>query len=544
MTKRLSLWIYYSMVIFIIFSSSFLYAAAQPITFNPSKTEEILVVDIENNPVNLADLKTVKDASTSYATSIFFIIPTNHAGSLCFRAKHLNYDIYIDDNQVYSLSPTSSNYYPDSPGVTWVELPLDADTTKVELRFTLGYDTTVCSIDNLRISSSGDFIKNVLSKRLFPFVLSCIFLALSLVLIIADFPLNWHADYNHELLYLGFIALAASVFSLVETHVLQLFVADTQLFHLLAYMSLLMLPAPMILYAGEIYEFKNKYTVLFLTCCSVAVFIALVVLNWYDIADYNNMLYLIIANILIAVAILGYALVRSSLCKKGIDSTFRRIGMWAVVLCGMGDIVRYYIYQSQDPAFFLRLGLFVFVCCFGISSLHQTITHIKNAARAELIEKLAYTDGLTGLSNRTAYEEHLERLKSSRNDVGIVMLDVNNLKTVNDTLGHKFGDQLLVAGADLIEKAFPLADEHCYRIGGDEFVIIVENAKAAVNCAEGCKKLLELCNQYNLAEDKKFTLTIASGFAVYKKALYTVEEACAAADERMYQTKKRMKGII
>ena len=92
--------------------------------------------------------------------------------------------------------------------------------------------------------------------------------------------------------------------------------------------------------------------------------------------------------------------------------------------------------------------------------------------RAEIYNELSTLDVLTGLKNRRGYEKIISSLDESIIVAGI-FCDLNNLKLVNDTLGHESGDQYIKKFADMMRLSFP--NDHICRISGDEFVIIIEN---------------------------------------------------------------------
>ncbi len=93
-------------------------------------------------------------------------------------------------------------------------------------------------------------------------------------------------------------------------------------------------------------------------------------------------------------------------------------------------------------------------------------------------QDLARRDPLTGLANRLAFEEASTRIRSSAAPVGIVLADVDGLKAANDAQGHHVGDSLLVAIAELVGAAADSVGATAFRIGGDEFVVVLPAAGA------------------------------------------------------------------
>ncbi len=163
------------------------------------------------------------------------------------------------------------------------------------------------------------------------------------------------------------------------------------------------------------------------------------------------------------------------------------------------------------------------------------------------LEDRAYQDTLTGLQNRTAYYEYNDVLNKKEDagnaDFSILMIDINYLKRVNDTYGHEQGNLYLQGAADLIRKVF--GEEFVYRIGGDEFVIILE--EKAQDGAE--RKIREFKDEIaRLQADDSLKpwekVSAAVGMAKYEKGRdASTEEVLRRADEAMYREKIAMKAV-
>ena len=178
---------------------------------------------------------------------------------------------------------------------------------------------------------------------------------------------------------------------------------------------------------------------------------------------------------------------------------------------------------------------------------------LRNAAAAERIERLAYFDTLTGLPNRQRCIDLAERLfteaASMREQVGVIYVDLNSSKRVNDTFGHAVGDAVLknIAGK-LARVLAPFQAAHdgvsVARFGGDEFVVLVGQAEArsvALDIATACAAVL---NDPIAHDGLEFYSAPSIGIAVYPDDGPDVTTVLKHADTAMYQAKAGASGSI
>ena len=151
-------------------------------------------------------------------------------------------------------------------------------------------------------------------------------------------------------------------------------------------------------------------------------------------------------------------------------------------------------------------------------------------------KSLAYTDPMTGLLNRTAYMEE-ERLPLSQGCI-YILLDINNLKQINDQYGHRQGDQLIIRAARHIQRCFR-EEGSCYRIGGDEFLVILKKSSEAQVVSDLSAMKKQILEENEMSGE---TLTIAAGYAVQQED-DTAETLFQRADHCMYRNKEEMKNI-
>jgi len=157
------------------------------------------------------------------------------------------------------------------------------------------------------------------------------------------------------------------------------------------------------------------------------------------------------------------------------------------------------------------------------------------------IHHLAHHDALTGLPNRLLLEDRIEQgmLKSRREhrQMGVIFIDLDRFKNINDTLGHAVGDELLVQAAQRGLHVLRETDTLC-RQGGDEFVAVLPELEAGQDAAHICGKLLAaLCQPYLLA-GHELTVSGSAGIAIYPEDGETASELLRKADAAMYRAKE------
>lgn len=159
--------------------------------------------------------------------------------------------------------------------------------------------------------------------------------------------------------------------------------------------------------------------------------------------------------------------------------------------------------------------------------------------RVEQLDHLAHQDSLIDLPNRRGFLRELERLiaRVSRYDAKGAMLyvDVDGLKAINDSFGHRAGDEALIQVAGLLASGVRKSDV-CARIGGDEFAILLENADEA-SAHETAARLIDQIACCELMHDgNELPLSVAIGVALIESS-DTAESVMVRADEEMYRRK-------
>lgn len=505
--------------------------------------------------VDLSKLHKETEIDVHKVFSAYHNVPTQvkEGQHLCFRSKNVFFGVYIDGKLVYEPYVPESKVYTKSPGTRWNYVPLSVKDAgkQIEFRVMKVYETGSSKIDNLCIGQPARAIMDLFENKMVAFITCILTLFVGVLLMIVDIPINIGKQKNHELLYLGLFSISVATWCLSETYLLQFYLGNSRMMQLVSCCSLMLISIPMTLYIDAAFGFRKRVVVALMVAFSFLSFVAIMVLHFTKILDLHESLHFTHIVLAVSAAVLFYMIIRNAFVMgkdvtRNVYRVLRGVGLSSLSVATIIDLYRYYTVAGNDTAMFVRIGLLIFIICFGTSSLEKTINAVKLGVQTDLISQLAYRDGLTRIGNRTAFEEHLVELEEEKDNldaVGIVMFDVNDLKYVNDSFGHQAGDNMLVASANLIEKAFGPRQGECYRIGGDEFAVVLSGDYVKDRYEQGAMAFRNLIKDHNAQPDKEFRISIAHGFALYDqeqkgKRLMTIMQQ---ADLAMYENKKKIK---
>jgi len=161
----------------------------------------------------------------------------------------------------------------------------------------------------------------------------------------------------------------------------------------------------------------------------------------------------------------------------------------------------------------------------------------------QTIEKIAITDQLTELFNRrhvmTRFEEEFEKVKRLNKNMGCIMADIDNFKTVNDSYGHQEGDHVLKVIAHRIRNTLRAYDI-VGRYGGEEFLIILPDTNL-----EDARGLAErIRTRVNEDPINNATITLSLGVVCFQEGDHTLDDIIRRADQNLYKAKKSGKDRV
>ncbi len=176
--------------------------------------------------------------------------------------------------------------------------------------------------------------------------------------------------------------------------------------------------------------------------------------------------------------------------------------------------------------------------CLGMVTVCEDITSRKKAE--ERIRRLAFFDSLTALPNRAAFLDHLQQALSlaqrEGRQAGLLFLDLDNFKDVNDTQGHDFGDRLIREVAERLSACMRESDSLA-RLGGDEFVIVLTALSDQESAALAAERILSIFARPFMMECRQIYSSASIGIALYPDDGLDADTLFKCADTAMYHAK-------
>ncbi len=202
-------------------------------------------------------------------------------------------------------------------------------------------------------------------------------------------------------------------------------------------------------------------------------------------------------------------------------------------------------YLRKNTSNMVMSLLLVIVIFFCIVMVINIVGKIRSNEKKKELEDKADTDQLTGLNNKLATERKIKEYMAKHPDKQSMMfiLDIDNFKKINDTMGHAFGDEVLRSLGTQIGSIFRASDI-IGRVGGDEFMVFLKDIPTDETILKEAKKVEDFFKNFQAGEYVKYKATASIGVAVFPQEGAEFEALYKAADQGLYKAKKRGKNQL
>ena len=460
----------------------------------------------------------------------------------CTKSVDTFFELLADGEIIYAYRPEQHGLLGKSYGMYIHAIPVPESASVLTLVMTPIFPDAPPALLGAMIEDPGMFMGDLFVEGLPGFCVCLLMMLLGVIMIITDAASLRGKNSSHpmEIFTLGVFAVLVAVWSVNDTLILQIVTQSPAIVRLLNYITLIFLPYFIVSFIASATN-KNRSPLLPILFAIICInFVLNISLTATGVSDYFDLVKISQAVIVVALAMAVYFVI-SAIKHQQVEKRFLHIflvGICAIMIGAIIDLMIFRISSNvlQSTSLYARMGSLLFLILIGLYLIREN--RRIQIANSQALERLAYTDGLTGMKNRLAFNKVGSSLRTDPDaKYMIIQFDINDLKMVNDYYGHTEGDRHICAAAGIIRDSIQdLGD--CYRVGGDEFIGMISGGDVE-EAAHGAIKLMEkLTEEYNAHENPPVKLDIAYGMAMFTVSDGDIEKSVRLADQRMYECKR------
>lgn len=478
--------------------------------------------------------------NTPYTASL--ILPNDIGDNLRLRVRSSMQDlvVYVNGKEIFRdiKDNGESLVVPDASLWHFIRLPDNVQGHELKLEMISPTVAFSGMINEIYAGEGKNLLYDIARSNIFNISFSTLFFIFGFFTLILAVILKNLGD--NRLLYLGIFAILVSLWVFTESKILQVFTGNRFIIGALSYILVPSIPMAFSLFLKE--SILKKYRdimVVFAFMFLINLFINLY-LQLVGIANLISSVQLTIVLILCALSSALFFMILE--WRKYGNQQAKNMLIFSSILSIflIIEAIIFFLGKYEYTSLYSGIGIFVFFTLISVSTFRSVNEMLLNERESEILKKLAYKDILTNMGNRAAYEKYLDKLRENDKDkeFRLVMMDINNLKFINDNFGHKEGDKAIISCSSVIEETLKPHGQ-CFRIGGDEFACILMELddEGYNNQVQRMKEKLEIINGEN-----PYVLDIAIGSNVYNYNKHEdISEFIHDTDLKMYMNKKLMK---
>lgn len=462
---------------------------------------------------------------------------------LRIRSSMQSIRVVIDEEEIFtSLKPQSLLLTsPDASVWHFVELPVDCRGKTLKLVMSSPVKAFSGVVNAIYYGSGDALLFDLFWQDRIGLLISVLIFLLGTLTFAMSFMLNNQGD--KRLLYLGLFAVTTSIWMISEAKLLQFFTGNRFVLGGISYMMVALIPIPFSLYVRDMALTRYKKLISVIASVFFIDFLANILLQITGTLGFFHSLFLTNTLLLITILIILFLLFVETIRHK--NNHAKKFLQYLSVLTALivFEIIQFYNQNFIATSVYSRVGFILFFG-FLVGDSIKYFNELKvKENEAKFFQKLAYKDILTGGNNRAAFEKEIhERIHGTDlKDFRLVLMDINDLKAINDLFGHQEGDNAIIKCYQHISDAFRGVGD-CYRLGGDEFACIVRCSDTKVYE----RRVNALLKSLHQSQQKlPYKIEVAMGSDVfYSDQNRDFDKFFHHIDHMMYEDKKRSKAQV
>lgn len=461
--------------------------------------------------------------------------------AILFSVYFCQAELSIDDKVIYTDSRNLDDAMYKSH-YSRVAIDKNYSGSKLTIKYTAADRVQIRSIPIISITDMNKSYVNYIHNNLIKISMAVILIFTGIVLIIFEVIQRNYAKSYVKMFILALCSISAGAWILSLIRFMNIFGFPLYLTYWLEYISLFLTVSFATYYFSYTdginsrikkgFRYSARFQIIFILIASI--------LNLSSLVSFHAILPLYHVFIIAGIIIIACMYIKR-IRKPHISEIVITGAIVIVLLVTLMDFYGYYFVNSEYT-FSNSIMSYLVIILISILVADYIYSFVKMYTdKVQLIslENMAYTDAITKLANRNKCEKYFHEInEKSIGKFEIIMFDINGLKYVNDTFGHQYGDELIENFAKALKNVFVYDDIFVGRMGGDEFVAIIEEDKIekTQEYLDNLNKYTEYINECNIY---KYTIKYSYGISICDRTRNNdIWKSFSKADSSMYQMKR------
>lgn len=498
-----------------------------------------------------------ESSETSFETTLPYLYEDAHAGDTLTIRRTLSADeidgncllfyfpqawvnVYLGDEVLFQAEKNPDLPFPLAVGSRWYlfRLPKDFDGKELRIETTAQFDPYASRLPAVYYGTKSSILYYIIYNARFSLLTGIPTLTLGITFFFLGLFLR-KKQITDRITLLGMLSIILSIWYMLESQMTQLFFGNLYLWAYVLFSCFYMIPMLVTSLLLTFDTFRNQKYMCAMFWISCGTFCIVQLLQITGITFYISLVPIVHILILLIIAGILFSYIQARSRNRKVKDIYIYKALLALSGFAVADILFYYLSAHWLIGSFIKVGVLFFIVYLTYTGLKQFYEMEMNSIKNEVYHELAVKDLMTGLANRTAFEQEMARLRGTSvqsENIFFFFTDVNNLKTINDTYGHAQGDDCIIKTAHNLTQCF-FEPNICYRIGGDEFCVICHGLTEN-DLLRRKEQIYALVQSQNA--QTAYPYSIACGYHVIDE---DGADACLKkADTNMYREKSRMKG--
>ena len=478
--------------------------------------------------------------------SITTTIPEDFAEGMSIMIRTAQQSIKVSVNQeiIYTRGCDPTLFPGNFRGSSWniIRIPQQYVGDKLTITLMSPYEQFSGSINEIYYGYKTNLMYNIIRSQMSQLICATIMIIIGILLFLFHGIKAKSGASSVHITYLALFAVFCSFYLFGESRMLQFYTSNEFLITALPFLSEIAFPIPLFMYIREKWMPQHKWIAFMLQWVFMVDFVITAVLQFTGVADFFQTIIIFHVSVLAAMVIVITICLIEIIKYRYRESFVLAQALGVLIIGSMAGI--WQLYRNTTTAnigICVQIGIIGFEVVMAVDSIQNFNRYEEEVREKRYYEKLAYIDALTNGQNRNAYMDRvfeLSRSSTRSHKIYYVLFDMNNLKVINDTYGHATGDDAIRRTYQSLVKAFGRYGD-CYRIGGDEFAVIMDSCDSD-DFGAAYKSLEHEIEMNNREVD--YILSIAGGYAVCEPDdEISFEALMKQADRMLYCNKHKMK---